>query len=56
MTPEERGRLENVERQLLTTRTHLNELANGMDAVSVANKWPLSVKGLWFVAKRAWPF
>lgn len=56
MTPEERGRLENVERQVLTTRTHLNELANGMDAVSVANKWPLSVKGLWFVAKRAWPF
>ena len=56
MTPEEKARLENVERQVFTARRDLNELANGMDAVSVANKWPLSVKGLWFVARKAWPF
>lgn len=37
-------------------QTNISELANGIDAVSVANKWPLSLKGLWFVAQKAWPF
>lgn len=35
---------------------NIAELANGIDAVSVANNWPLSLKGLWWVAKKAWPF
>lgn len=37
-------------------QTNIGQLANGIDAVSVANKWPLSLKGLWFIAGKAWPF
>lgn len=32
----------------------VNDLANAVDALSPA--WPLRLKGLWFVAKKAWPF
>ena len=49
MTPSERAEMDKL-------RADLNQLANGIDAVSVANKWPLSLKGLWWVAKRTWPF
>lgn len=54
MTPEELARLEAVER-------NLRDLANGQEAVikhnDVDDASPkLSLKGLWFVAGKAWPF
>jgi len=61
MTPEELARLENVERQALSARADLNALANAQDAVTQHNdvraETPkLSLKGLWYIAGKAWPF
>ena len=61
MTPEELARLANVETQLYSVRRDLNEMANGQDVVithnDVRDATPkLSLKGLWFIAGKAWPF
>jgi len=61
MTEEERARLANVETQIYTVRRDLNEMANGQDAVITHNDVKdaspkLSLKGLWYIAGKAWPF
>lgn len=61
MTQEELDRLANVERQVLSTRTDLNALANGIEVVTQHNDVQgttpkLSLKGLWYIAAKAWPF
>ena len=50
-----------LQAQVFTTRRDLNELANAQDAVTqhndVQDKEPkISLKGLWFIAGKAWPF
>lgn len=61
MTKDELARLENVERQVYGARVDLNALANAQDAVTqhndVQDQAPkLSLKGLWYIAGKAWPF
>lgn len=59
MTPQELERLANLERQALSAREDLNALANGVDALTDPSKalvGKLSLKGLWYVAQKAWPF
>jgi len=56
MTPQQIQQLNDASAGLIRLQVDVDELANGIDAVSVANKWPLSLKGLWFVAQKRWPF
>lgn len=61
MTAEQLARLENLERQALSARADLNALANAQEAVTQHNdvraETPkLSLKGLWYIAGKAWPF
>lgn len=61
MTEEQLARLENLEKQAYTARRDLNELANGQEYVikhnDVDDVYPkLSLKGLWYIAGKAWPF
>lgn len=61
MTPQEREELDKLKLVVLKTRVDLQELANSQDAVTqhndVQDKKPkISLKGLWFIAGKAWPF
>ncbi len=61
MTPAEREEFDGLKAQVYSARVDLNALANGIEAVTEHNdvqaQTPrLSLKGLWYVAGKAWPF
>jgi len=61
MTDAEKQQMRDLSGALLDVRTQLNELANGQDAIDqhndVKNNDPkLSLKGLYFIARKPWPF